>query len=474
MSDALTKQQAEQVLSIVEPLQNAANVQWLLYCGALVLFMQAGFAMLCAGSIRAKNAQNILLKNLMDACVGALCFWSFGYAFAYGERADLKAGNWFIGNDNFFLSNGFEGKDSYAFWFFQFTFAATAATIVSGAVAERCQMAAYAGYSAFLTAFVYPVVVHWVWSSRGWLSAFKSNPILNVGVIDFAGCGVVHMVGGAAAGIGAYVLGPRRGRFGPGGKKIQGHSTPLVVLGTFILWIGWYGFNPGSTLMLADLPATGIPFVAEKTAVTTTLAAASGGLTNLFVHHYLSGFYDVGEMCNGVLAGLVSITAGCSVVEVWAAVVIGFVGAFAYTAGSLLLEKLEIDDAVNATPVHYFCGVWGLIATALFARGENMRNAYGNGSRAGLFYTGQGEMLACNVLALVVITAWVTVCMFPFFTILKNVGLFRVTDEMEVDGLDASKHGGSAYKIDLEAMNTPTDVNRKPPAVHLEKDVVHS
>mmetsp|Transcript_23201 Transcript_23201/g.69765 ORF Transcript_23201/g.69765 Transcript_23201/m.69765 type:complete len:468 (+) Transcript_23201:335-1738(+) len=440
------------------PPPDYVDVHWLLYNGVLVFLMQCGFAMLCAGSVRAKNAQNILLKNIVDVCVGALGFWSTGFAFAYGNRG---TGNFFIGTKYFFLSKGFAGGPGYHTWFFQFAFAATAATIVSGAVAERCQLKAYAAYSAMLTAFVYPVVAHWVWSEDGWLSSQLHDPVLGVGVVDFAGSGVVHMVGGAAAGIGAYVLGPRRGRFGPGGKKIQGHSTPLVVLGTFILWIGWYGFNPGSTLMLADLPATGIPFVAEKTAVTTTLAAASGGLTNLFVHHYLSGFYDVGEMCNGVLAGLVSITAGCSVVEVWAAVVIGFVGAFAYTAGSLLLEKLEIDDAVNATPVHYFCGVWGLIATALFARGENMRNAYGVGSRAGLFYTGQGEMLACNVLAIVIITAWVGLMMFPFFTALKSAGLFRVSDEVEEAGLDDSKHGGSAYEMKEKDVEAPQKISGK-------------
>ncbi len=192
-----------------------------------------------AGSIRAKNAQNILLKNVMDACIGAIMWWATGYAFAYGETADQGHSKRFIGNDLFFLSNGFEGKDSFHSWFFQWAFAATAATIVSGAVAERCAFTAYAAYVTFLTGFVYPVVVHWVWSNEGWLSAFRTDPLQNVGVIDFAGCGVVHMVGGAAAGVGAYVLGPRKGRYGPGGGPIKGHSMPLVVLGTFLLWIGW-------------------------------------------------------------------------------------------------------------------------------------------------------------------------------------------------------------------------------------------
>ncbi|KAH8053035.1 ammonium transmembrane transporter [Aureococcus anophagefferens] len=327
---------------------SGADVHWLLYCGVLVFLMQAGFAMLCAGSIRAKNAQNILLKNLMDACVGALWFWATGYAFAYGS--DSSSSNWFIGgNKYFFLANGYEGANGFHDWFFQFAFAATAATIVSGAVAERCSMGAYAGYSAVLTGFVYPVVVHWIWSSDGFLTAFTpegKTPWLKVGVVDFAGCGVVHMVGGADAGIGGDPRAAHR-RFGPNSRPINGHSMPLVVLGTFLLWVGWYGFNPGSTLCIVGCGA-----VAAKV---------------------LSHVYDVGEMCNGVLAGLVSITSACAVVEPWAAVVIGLIGAFVYTGGSLLLVKLEIDDAVNAAPVHYFAGAWGLLAPALFARPYNMR-----------------------------------------------------------------------------------------------------
>ena len=434
------------------------DVHWILYCGTLVFLMQTGFAMLCAGSIRAKNAQNILLKNLLDACVGAIWFWATGYAFAYGQAGteseqQINGGdkNWFIGNKYFLLSKGYENGAGYHNWFFQFAFAATAATIVSGAVAERCSMAAYAGYSAFLTGFVYPVVVHWVWSPTGWLSAWKASgnkaAWLNVGVVDFAGCGVVHMVGGAAAGIGATVLGPRIGRFaGENPGPIKGHSMPLVVLGTFFLWVGWYGFNPGSTLYLG-----GASMIASRVAVTTTLAAASGGVANLFIHYKLSQTYDVAEMCNGILAGLVSITSACPVVEPWAAVVIGPIGAVFYTLGAKLLVKFEIDDAVNATPVHYFAGCWGLLAPALFARPQHMREAYGNADVAGLFYTGQFNMLGCNFVALIAITVWVGALMTPFFILLKKAGWFRVPENIEIEGLDDSKHGGSAYGIELAA-----------------------
>jgi len=436
----------EEVQSEVAAVAAAANAMWVLVCGVLVFTMQAGFAMLCAGSVRAKNVKNIMLKNLLDACVGALSFWSLGYGVAYGKYHD---GNELIGSSFFFLSGQFERRDTFYNWFFQFAFAATAATIVSGAVAERCGMFAYATYAFVLTAFVYPVVAHWVWSDKGFLSAFKSEPYKNVGTIDFAGCGVVHMVGGLAAGIGAYVLGPRIGRFDPSTDQsiFQGHSTPLTVLGTFLLWVGWYGFNCGSTLAIVDADE-----VASKTAATTTLAAASGGITNLVVHFHMSkrrsddkhGIYDVAEVCNGILSGLVSITAACSVVEPWAAVVIGVIGALIYSAFSKLLLTLRIDDCVNATPVHFAAGAWGLIAPGLFARGKNMRAAYGN-HRTGLFYGGNGTMLAVQLLAFVTITIWVTVTMFPLFTIMKLLGIFRVTEEDEIAGLDDSKHGGSAY-----------------------------
>ncbi|KAK7237872.1 ammonium transmembrane transporter [Aureococcus anophagefferens] len=464
MSSLSAEQQEEVAQMIADASANstaAADTHWVLYCGTLVFLMQAGFAMLCAGSIRAKNAQNILLKNLLDACVGAIWFWMTGYGFAYGARTDSQWGNWFIGNDLFFLNGqGFVTKDAFHNWFFQFAFAATAATIVSGAVAERCSMVAYAGYSAFLTGFVYPVVAHWIWSGDGWLSAFIHDPIFNVGVVDFAGCGVVHMVGGAAAGVGAYILGPRLGRFGgENAGPIKGHSMPLVVIGTFLLWVGWYGFNPGSTLVIVDADV-----VAAKTAVTTTLAAAAGGVTNLFIHYKLTHTYDVAEMCNGILAGLVSITSACAVVEPWAALVIGFVGAWVYTAGSKILVAYYIDDAVNATPVHFFAGAWGLLAPAFFARPENMRAAYGNHSRAGLFYTGDFSMLGCQLLALVSVTAWVVALMGPFFLAMNRFGLFRVPEDMEIDGLDSSKHGGSAYGFDLEAKVVPAATTAPAPA----------
>jgi len=432
------------VAAEIQQTQHDADAMWLLVAAALVFFMQTGFAMLCAGLVRAKNTKNILLKNVLDACAGALGFWSVGYAFAYGEAG---GGNPFIGNTYFFMTN-FEETATYQGWLFQFAFAATAATIVSGAVAERTMMSAYLCYSFALTAFVYPVVVHWVWSSAGWLSAFNAAPLLGTGMIDFAGCGVVHMVGGLSALLGAAVVGPRLGRYDPEGNvvDIPGHSATLQALGTFILWVGWYGFNPGSTLAI-----TGLGDVAGKTAVTTTLSAASGAVACLAIFKLSTHAFDLNQTLNGALAGLVSITAGCSVVEPYAAVIIGAVGAVVYTFwAEFVRRRLKIDDVVDASAVHYACGMWGLVSASLFATKANYEAAYGVADPVyyGGFYApaGQGhQMFVCALIGIVVITAWVTALMLPFFMALKTLGLLRSPPEEEEAGMDISKHGGSAY-----------------------------
>ena len=535
---ALTEAEIAEVTALIAANSAPAgsvDAFYLLYAGALVFLMQAGFAMLCAGSVRMKNAKNMCaalcrapraawtddaqpLSSFLSSslrlprarrassspagtpacsrmcltrasarsasgrpvrcaavarssarcsschvpafraprCAGLAPSRSVtstpsararapsGYGVAYGS----KPGNWFCGTHFFFL-NGIEHLDSYHSWMFQFAFAATAATIVSGAVAERCQMAAYAGYSALLTMWVYPVVVHWIWSSDGWLSAFSSDPMLGIGVVDFAGCGVVHMVGGAAALAGATVLGPRIGRFEAGKvNPMPGHNASLVVLGTFILWFGWYGFNPGSTL---GITASGYAFVAAKTATTTTLSAASGAVTNLIIALRLSGaehVYDLEETCNGALAGLVGITSACSVVDPWASLLIGAIAAFAYQGGRVLLLRLKIDDVVNAAPVHLFAGMWGLLAPAFFASPVNMANAYGVAKSTmlrGIFYGGNAKMLGMQLLALVMVCVWTFAWMFPFFIMMSKLGLFRVPADMEEEGLDVSKHGGVAY-----------------------------
>lgn len=232
---------------------------------------------------------------------------------------------------------------------------------------------------------------------------------------------------------------------------IKGHSVPLQVLGTFILWVGWYGFNPGSTLAIY-----GLSHVAAKTATTTTLSAVGGAVANMFIWKYISHNWDLTMVCNGALAGLVSITAACSVVDPWAAVLIGIIGAMVYSSTSVMLKKIKIDDVVDAGPVHFFCGMWGLLAAALFCEPTNLANAYAENENYGLFYGGGGALLACNLLCIVVVVSWVTAMMAPFFWMMSRMGMLRVPPEMEAEGLDNSKHGGHAYNAEAPATRVST------------------
>mmetsp|Transcript_3909 Transcript_3909/g.10766 ORF Transcript_3909/g.10766 Transcript_3909/m.10766 type:complete len:631 (-) Transcript_3909:298-2190(-) len=435
------------------------DVFFLIWAAALMFFMQAGFAVLCAGCVRRKNAQNTMLKNLLDACGAALGFWSVGYAFAYGG-SEFGGPTTFIGGDNFFMM-GMEGE--YASWLYQFAFAATSATIVAGTLAERCQMAAYLCYSLMLTGFVYPVVVHAVWSVNGFLSPSSADPLWGTGVIDFAGSGVVHVTGGFTALIATKILGARKGRFEDDRgnpvdypKKIKGHSVSLQVLGTFILWFAWYGFNAGSTNQISSELMS---VVASTAAVSTTLAAASGCISSLFGVAVLAErrtgeiVFDISAALNGCLAGLVSITGACAVVEPWAAVVVGLVAGVVYACSSELLVKMRIDDAVDAIPVHLFGGLWGMIAVGLFASPGKLRNAYGRSEHVGWFYSwGRGSadaaLLGVNVVGLLFILGWVLCTMLPFFFALGYLGWFRSDPLEEIVGLDISYHGGSAYHGD--------------------------
>ena len=421
----------------------AMDTMWLLICAVLVFFMQCGFAMVEAGAVRHGSVKSILFKNLLDPCFAALTFWAFGYGFAYGGSDDP---NVFIGDKFFFLSN-FESVDSYANFLFQWAFAATAATIVSGAVAERCKIEAFFMYNILLTGFVYPVVVHWVWSAEGFLSAWVTSDSLkgklfaDVGMVDFAGCGVVHMVGGLAGLIGASVLGPRSGEW----KKYGTHNAPLVCFGTFVLWMGWFGFNCGSTLLFNGGDQSS--HLASKVAVTTVLSAASSGITSCFIWNRLGEAWSIERTCNGILAGLVGITAGCAVVECWAAVVGGIISAFIYTFASIFVkDKLGIDDVLDAAAVHFFCGMWGLVVAALFASKEALTlAAYPEPQIEGLFYGGSGKRLGVAVVGILCITAWVTAIMLPFFMLLDKKGMLRVAFEAEVEGIDKTEMGGVGY-----------------------------
>lgn len=427
------------------------DVLFLIISGAMVFLMQAGFAMLTAGSVRSKNAKNVLLKNVLDACVGAIAYWIFGYAFAYGLDNEGETSFRFIGYGNFALSDGFFENETvpltggYANFFFQWAFAATAATIVSGSVAERTSFYAYMAYAFFLTAFVYPVVSHWVWGG-GWLAGLYTDSGDLVGVIDFAGCSVVHMVGGFAGLVGAIVVGPRLGRFDSEGKvvPIPGHSATLATLGTFLLWFGWYGFNPGSALSLDGFGGQ----VAERAAVTTTLAAATGGIVTLVVLKLRDHIFDLLACLNGILAGLVSITASCAFVHPYAAVIIGAIGAVVYIGAAMLLLYLRIDDPLEAFPIHGAAGTWGCLAVGLFNVRELQAKIFPHFEIWGGFYGGGGRLLGANIVACCVIVVWTVGLLAPLFLTMNYLGILRISREEEIIGNDVSKHGGVAYPID--------------------------
>eukprot|EP00216_Chloropicon_sp_CCMP2111_P006313 CAMPEP_0198234266 /NCGR_PEP_ID=MMETSP1446-20131203/320_1 /TAXON_ID=1461542 ORGANISM="Unidentified sp, Strain CCMP2111" /NCGR_SAMPLE_ID=MMETSP1446 /ASSEMBLY_ACC=CAM_ASM_001112 /LENGTH=478 /DNA_ID=CAMNT_0043915013 /DNA_START=282 /DNA_END=1718 /DNA_ORIENTATION=- len=439
---------------------------WLLLAAFLVFMMQAGFSMLETGTVRAKNAKNIMIKNVMDACLGAFMWWGFGYPFAYGG-GDYSGGppNGFIGARDFFFIHGYSdctgdspciypmnpSIDSFAGWLFQWAFAATAATIVSGAVAERCTFAGYLSYCACITGFIYPVVVHWIWSGYGWLSAFRDAEVargawVSHGVVDFSGSGVVHMVGGAAALVGAAMLGPRQGRFDDEGKlvKFTPHNSAFVGLGTLILWFGWYGFNPGSTLALSG----GFIKVAEKVAVGTTLAASGGGLGAFTMFFTVNGYADLAPICNGILSGLVAVCSGVGVAEPWACFVIGFFAAIFEFWFAIGVQKLKIDDPLDAGAVHFGAGFFGLLCGGLFGTRINTDAAYSSDQPCGAFFPGcGGKQFGVNLLGGVMITVWVMGMSAILFGVLRLAGVLRVPPEEEDDGMDISHHGGSAYDL---------------------------
>lgn len=438
----------------------AVDSTYLLFSAFLVFSMQLGFAMLCAGSVRAKNTVNIMLTNVLDAAAGGIFYYLFGFAFAFGMG---KHSNGFIGHYFFGLTQvpNEEYQYDYAYFLYQWAFAIAAAGITSGSIAERTQFVAYLIYSSILTGFVYPVVSHWVWSPDGWLSASKASGLLfGSGVYDFAGSGVVHMVGGIAGLWGALIEGPRIGRYNKEGKPagIKGHSATLVVMGTFLLWFGWYGFNPGSfTKILVPYGAGGGGYVdgqwtaIGRTAVTTTLAGCSAALTTLFGRRLLTGHWNVLDVCNGLLGGFAAITGGCSLVDPWAAIVCGFVSAWVLIGFNILAAKMRYDDPLEAAQLHGGCGAWGIIFTALFAKEEYVLQAYGlppsgmSSRPYGLFMGGGGRLLAAHIIQILVTTGWVTATMAPVFYVLHRFNLLRVSAVDEMAGMDVTRHGGGAY-----------------------------
>mmetsp|Transcript_32291 Transcript_32291/g.39736 ORF Transcript_32291/g.39736 Transcript_32291/m.39736 type:complete len:542 (-) Transcript_32291:757-2382(-) len=439
---------------------NDANSIWILLCGYLVFFMHAGFSMLEAGSVRHKNAVNIMFKNIATIAVGGLAYYLFGFAFAYGSD---NGDNGFIGSGNYA-----QPGSNRASWFFQFAFAATGATIVSGAIAGRVMIEGYLLIAAWMTAFVYPVVSHWIWATGGFMSAFTPldetlfASANGCGVIDFAGSGVVHMTGGVAAFWAALITGPRLGRFGPEGQSypIPPHNMAIVTLGTFILWFGWYGFNCGSTLQFNGS-------LAAKAAVTTTLSPALSALTAIILSKCTYGHFELGLVLNSALGGLVGITAGCTVVEDWAALIIGIVSCFVYYGGTLLMVVIKVDDPVEAISVHGFCGLWGLLAVGIFATPENIAAAY-SGRECDGWET--GLQFASQLTGALTIIAWVTLTTVPVLLLLKISSLLRVPPHFEEIGLDHSEHGGQMAFIANEFVR-PMDPSKPTIHTHAENDV---
>ena len=393
---------------------SAVDTIWTLLAAALVFFMQAGFAMVETGFTRAKNAGNIIMKNLMDFSLGTLVFWMFGFGLMFAGDG------LFIGGFDFFIRGDYSNTiPSSAFVIFQTVFCATAATIVSGAMAERTKFSSYCLYSVVISALVYPVSGHWIWGG-GWLS--------QMGFHDFAGSTAVHMVGGVAAIVGAKMLGPRIGKYSKDGKPkaIPGHSLTLGALGVFILWFCWFGFNGGSTASMTD----GSIALAADVFVTTNIAAAAAASITMIITWFRYKKPDVSMTLNGALAGLVAITAGCDQVSPVGAVCIGLIAGFVVVFGIEFVEKkLKIDDPVGAVGVHGMCGAAGTILAGVFATEQGL--AYGHGFR----------YLGVQALGVLAVIAWVAVIMtIVFFVIKKTVGL-RVSAEEEIAGLDIEEHG---------------------------------
>jgi len=399
----------------IDLVQAHADYVWTLIAAALVFFMQAGFALVEAGFTRAKNAINIMMKNLMDFSIGSLAFWAVGFGLMFGATSN----GWF-GSNGFFLSDFTPGGDPWvlAFWMFQVVFAATAATIVSGAMAERTKFSGYLIYSLFISGLIYPVFGSWAWGSlfngKGWLEG--------LGFIDFAGSTVVHSVGGWAALAGAFVLGPRMGKYTKEGKikPILGHNMPLAALGVFILWLGWFGFNPGST--------TAANKDIAMIFVNTNLAAAAGSVLAMFTSWIKFGKPEIGMSLNGALAGLVAITSPCASVSPLSAVLIGAIAGVLVVFAVLLFDRVKIDDPVGAISVHGVCGAWGTLAAGIFNMGGTSL-----------------KIIGVQVLGIAACFLWVFPTALVLFKLIdKTIGL-RVSPEEELEGLDVVEHGGNAY-----------------------------
>lgn len=410
---------------------------WVLLGAALVFLMQAGFAMVETGFTRAKNAGNIIMKNIIDISVGTLVFWIVGFGLMFGT--DIMG---LIGAPDLFIQSDYGAEGSYpsmAYVLFQTVFCASAATIVSGAMAERTKFSAYVIYSIIICALIYPISGHWIWGG-GWLS--------DLGFHDFAGSTAVHMVGGLAALMGAWIVGPRIGKYDKDGKShaIPGHSLTLGALGVFILWFGWFGFNGGSTVSISGDENI---IAASSIIYNTMIAASVSTMGSMIITWILFKKPDVSITLNGALAGLVGITAGCDIVNAYGAALIGLISAVVVVFGITFIDKkLKIDDPVGAIAVHGLCGAVGTIMVGVLA------------VDGGLLYGGGVDMLTIQIIGVAAVAAWVLVTMgIAFYTIKKTVGL-RVSQDVEIAGLDIAEHGlTSSYADFMPSLHLPDDVS---------------
>ena len=419
-----------------EDVQGALNTIWVLVAAIMVIFMNAGFAMLEGGFCRRKNVVNVLSKNLIVFALTTIAFWSIGFAIMFSG-----GDNSFAGNQGFFLSStnskiyGLEpypqGLPISVFFLYQAAFAGTAATIVSGAVAERIRFVSYAVFSLLLTAIAYPIVGHWILAENGWLRV--------QGFQDFAGSTMVHSVGGWAALMGAFLLGARQGRYQSDGRvnPMPGHNMGIATLGCFILWIGWFGFNGGSILEANQA----VPYVV----LTSNLAGVCGALSATLVTWLRDDRPDLSMIINGLLAGFVAITAGCNVVDYFGAVTIGIIAGILVVLTIPILDNFKIDDPVGAIAVHLVCGIWGTLAVGLFANPNNILQKTLDINITGLFYNGRLDQLMAQLIGIVAVGAFITIFSVIAWLLIKLIFGLRVPLKAELDGLDLSEHGMEAY-----------------------------
>ncbi|HWZ84391.1 MAG TPA: ammonium transporter [Terriglobales bacterium] len=447
---------------------NPVNTAWTLIAAFLVFGMQVGFTMLEAGFCRSRETVNVLMECVVDTCLCGLLFYAFGFAFMFSH------GNGFIGYHWFFLQGApatYEttGVAFLAVWIFQFAFADTCSTITSGAMIGRTGFVGDLLYSIAVSGFIYPIIGHWAWGPDGWLALMGSEghmwPSLGMGFHDFAGSTVVHTIGGFIALAGAIVLGPRLGRTfkRDGGAPMLPHDLTIAVSGGLLLWFGWYGFNPGSTLSAMDFEGIG------RVATNTTLAACAAGLTAMFWAYMSSKKWDAGFTTNGFLAGLVAITCPCYWVSPTGAVLLGGVAGVLVVLGVELLEWLRIDDPIGAVPVHGFCGIWGTVSLGLFACGR-----YGatgpvapdnSAALKGLFYGGGTQLLVAQVIGSAVITLATFSVAMAVMLLVNSAGLLRISEEGELYGMDLHEHGISAYpEYVISALGAPRGMAQELPA----------